>query len=80
MKLWKIVWTGGAPAKLDNYGEQIGNCGIVEDYWDVQNDHASYITSFNPSGNCSLWDSGAPKRYDNVARYSTPGGLAQLMR
>jgi hypothetical protein len=80
MKLWKVVWIGSSPAKLDNYGEQLGLCGIVETYWDMQNDHVSYITSFNPSGNCEVWDSSLPSRYDNVTKYSTPGGLAQLMR
>ncbi len=80
MKLWKVVWVGSSPYKLDSYGEQMGFCGIVETYWDMQNDHVSYITSFNPSGNCEVWDSSLPKRYDNVSRYSTPGGLSQLMR
>jgi hypothetical protein len=80
MKLWKVMWTAGTPAQLDNYGEQLGVCGIVENYWDVQNDHVSYITSFNPSGACSLWDSKVPPQWNNVARYATPAGLMQLMR
>ncbi|MGH7932415.1 MAG: DUF1329 domain-containing protein [Candidatus Binataceae bacterium] len=79
-KLWKVVWTASTPGKLDNYGEQPGTCGIVETYWDMQNDHVSYITSFNPKGACSLWDSAVPKQYDNVTKYSSPGGLMQLMR
>jgi hypothetical protein len=80
MKLWKVVFVGSTPNKLDNYGEQPGACGIVEFYWDVQNDHASYITSFNPQGACSLYDGAVPRQYDNVTRYSTPGGLMQNMR
>jgi hypothetical protein len=80
MKLWKVVWTAGAPAQLDNYGEQSGACGIVEIYWDVQNDHASYISSFNPSGACQLFDSKVPKHYNNVTKFSSPSGLMQLMR
>jgi hypothetical protein len=79
-KLWKVVWTAGTPAQLDNYGEQPGIGGIVENYWDVQNDHVSYITSFNPSGAEELWDKQVPKRYDDVTRYSTPGGLQQVLR
>ena len=79
-KLWKVVWTAGTPAKLDNYGEQPGLGGIVEDYWDVQNDHVSYITSFNPSGAEELWDSQVPKQYDDVTRYSSPAGLQQVER
>jgi hypothetical protein len=80
MKLWKVVWTAGEPAAFDNYSMQPGFCGIVETYWDVQNDHASYITSFNPSGACEAWDKHAPPEFNNVTRYSTPGGLMQMMR
>jgi len=80
MKLWKVVWTGSTPAQLDNYGEQPGACGIVETYWDVQNDHVSYITSFNPGGACSLYDSAVPAEYHNITKYSSPGGLMQIMR
>jgi len=80
MKLWKVVWVGSTPAQLDNYGEQLGHCGIVENYWDVQNDHVSYITSFNPSGACSLYDTKVPAQWNNVTKYATPAGLSQLMR
>jgi hypothetical protein len=80
MKLWKVVWIGSTPGVLDNYGEQLGFCGIVETYWDVQNDHVSYITSFNPSGACEIWDKKVPPQWDNVTKYATPAGLSELMR
>jgi hypothetical protein len=80
MKLWKVVWVGLSPGPLDNYGEQMGAAGIVENYWDVQNDHVSYITSFNPGGARVLYDKEIPKQFDNVAKYSSPSGLMQLMR
>ncbi|MGH7932416.1 MAG: DUF1329 domain-containing protein, partial [Candidatus Binataceae bacterium] len=38
MKLWKVVQVGSAPGPLDNYGQQLGFNGIIEVYWDVQND------------------------------------------
>ena len=38
MKLWKVVWVGLTPGKLDSYGEQFGAGGVIENYWDVQND------------------------------------------
>jgi hypothetical protein len=61
MKLCKVMWTGYTPGKLDNYGEQSGACGIIENYWDVQNDHVSYVTTYHdPSGNCVAWDSAIP--------------------
>jgi hypothetical protein len=79
-KLWKVVWTASAPAQLDNYGEQLGMGGIVEIYWDVQNDHVSYITSFNPSGKLELWDKQVPPQWNNVSKYASPSGLMTLMR
>jgi hypothetical protein len=79
-KLWKVVWVGLSPAKFDNYGEQMGFCGIVENYWDVQNDHVSYITGFGSKGLCSTLDSAIPPEFNNVSKYSTPGGLMELMR
>jgi Protein of unknown function (DUF1329) len=80
MKLWKVVWVGSTPTELDNYGQQLGTCGIVENYWDVQNDHVSYVTSFNPAGACSLWDKKIPAQWNNITKYATPAGLSQLMR
>jgi hypothetical protein len=80
MELWKVVWVGSTPTVLDNYGEQAGVCGLEQTYWDVQNDHVSYVTSFNPAGACLLWDKQVPKRYDDVVRYSTPAGLSMVMR
>jgi hypothetical protein len=82
MKLWKVVWLGSTSGQLDNYGEQLGVCGVMENYWDVQNDHVSYISSYNSTtpGRCILWDSQVPKQWANVQKYATPAGLAQLMR
>ncbi len=80
MELWKVVWVGLASTALDNYGSQMGSCGIQETYWDVQNDHVSYVTSFNPAGACELWDKQVPKQFDDVVRYSTPAGLSMILR
>jgi Protein of unknown function (DUF1329) len=80
MKLWKVVWVGLSPTQFDTYGEQMGFCGIVETYWDMQNDHVSYITGFGPKGLCSTLDKAILPEYDNISKYSTPGGLMQLMR
>ncbi|MGA2411441.1 MAG: DUF1329 domain-containing protein [Candidatus Binataceae bacterium] len=80
LKLWKVMWVGQSPAQFDSYGEQSGLCGIVEDYWDVQNDHVSYITGFGPNGHCSTVDKQILPQYDNVTKYSSPGGLMQMMQ
>jgi hypothetical protein len=80
MKLWKVMFEAGAQSTYDNFGEQPNFGGIIETYWDLQNEHSSYITTFNKGGVPIIYDAQAPKQYDNVAKYSTPGGLMQLMR
>ncbi|MGH7934252.1 MAG: DUF1329 domain-containing protein [Candidatus Binataceae bacterium] len=81
-KLWKVVWIGLAPAPIDtgDGGPQMGAGALVEFYWDVQNDHVSYVTSYSQDGNTLVVDGKIPKQYDNLPKYSTPGGLMQLMR
>jgi hypothetical protein len=79
-KLWKVVWMGLAPGQFTHYGEQMGFDGIIEVYWDVQNDHVSYVTSIGPSAKPFAWNEQVPARYQNVQKYSSPGGLMQLMR
>ena len=80
MKLWKVIWVGLASGPFVNYGDQMGFAGIMENFWDVQNDHVSYITSIGRDPKPFAYDSQIPAQYNNVAKYSTPGGLMQLMR
>ena len=81
-KLWKVVWIGLTPGLIDNGegGPQMGSGALEEVYWDVQNDHVSYVTSMSPEGYSLITDERIPKQYDNIPKYSTPGGLMQLMR
>jgi len=80
MKLWKVVTVGLASGPFVNYGDQMGFAGIIETYWDIQNDHVSYITSVGREPKPFAYDSQIPAQYNNVAKYSTPGGLMMLMR
>jgi hypothetical protein len=41
MNLWKVMVTASTPANLGSYGPQLGFGCVVENYWDVQNDHVS---------------------------------------
>jgi Protein of unknown function (DUF1329) len=80
MKLWKVVWVGLASGPFVNYGDQMGFAGIIETYWDVQNDHVSYVTSVGRDPKPFAFDEQIPAEYNNIAKYSTPGGLMQLLR
>jgi hypothetical protein len=80
MKLWKVVWVGLASGPFVNYGDQMGFAGIIETYWDIQNDHVSYITSVGRSPKPFAYDEQIPAQYNNIPKYTSPGGLMQLMR
>ena len=80
MKLWKIYYIVLTPATFRSYSPQMGIGGGMVEVWDVQNDHASYLTSYNKSGRVPFFDDQLPKRYDDITKYSTPSGLMQVMR
>jgi hypothetical protein len=80
MKLWKIYFATFAPAPFRHYSDQMGLGSVMIEVFDVQNDHASYLTGFNKSGKVPFFDDQAPKQYDDVTKYCTPAGLMELMR
>jgi Protein of unknown function (DUF1329) len=82
-KLWKIVQISFGPninCQHPGWGMQGYNSAgtILEQYWDVQNDHVSHVTNAY-KGKPGDGDCYTPQ-YDNIAKYSTPGGLMQIMR
>jgi len=81
-KLWKVVVIALTAKPIDHGegGPQMGASAIWETYWDVQNEHVSYVTSMGANGDSFKVDYEIPKQYDNIPKYSTPGGLMQLMR
>ncbi|MGH8013842.1 MAG: hypothetical protein ACREQ4_15235 [Candidatus Binataceae bacterium] len=52
----------------------------IEQYWDLQNEHASHIFGADAKGHDIVINGAAPAQYNDISRYSTPGGLMQLMR
>jgi hypothetical protein len=80
MQLWKVYMISTATKNFDNYGEQSWMGGIVFQVWDVQNDHATYGTTANPTGIKIFWDKEIPERYRDVTKYGTPAGLSTVMR
>ncbi|MGH7841927.1 MAG: DUF1329 domain-containing protein [Candidatus Binataceae bacterium] len=79
-KLWKVVIVSLASGPFVKFGDQMGFAGILETYWDVQNDHVSYVTSVGRDPKPFAYDEQVPQQYNNTPKYSTPGGLMQLMR
>ncbi|MBF6571363.1 MAG: DUF1329 domain-containing protein [Candidatus Binataceae bacterium] len=83
MKLWKVVQIGLQPATLVA-GEEPApyGGGIIETYWDLQNDHVSHVFTANADGKTDglRFDQNVAPEYNNISRYSTPSGLMQIMR
>ena len=80
MKLWKMVWVVRRAAPVPGQGIAPNNGDVLETYWDVQNDHASYVTTADRPGTDLLFDEQVPAAYHDVTKYSTPGGLMQILR
>jgi Protein of unknown function (DUF1329) len=83
LKLWKVVRLYPHPAEVDpGQGVVPLDGSLIESYWDVQTDHKSDVFTANPDGKTDglTYNAGVPPEYDNVIRYSTPAGLAQIMR
>jgi hypothetical protein len=83
LKLWKVVRIAFHPAEITP-GEGLTplDGAAIQSYWDVQNDHVSHVFSANPDGKTDgyTFNSNAPAEYNNIVKYSTPGGLMQIMR
>jgi hypothetical protein len=83
LKLWKVVHIGLHPAEIiPDEGPTPLDGSLIESYWDLQSDHVSHIFSADPDGKTDgfTFNGNAPPEYNNVTKYSTPGGLSQIMR
>lgn len=79
MKLWKIMGIFAHVLDAPGIGPVNSSGSIFEAMWDIQNSHATYY--IDPSeGHPFYLNQQVPKHFDDVAKYSTPGGLGQIMR
>jgi hypothetical protein len=79
MKLWKVLGSelGMRPSR-DAGGEVIAR--TAAQMWDLQNDHATYSRSAGPDGRDFVIDDEVPGQYEDIPKYSSPGGLMEIMR
>lgn len=79
-KLWKITMTGYHPQKVSGTDGETIYGRFYAETWDVQNEHTTLGYNTDKSGRYVMFNADVPKEFDNVAKYSTPGGLMQIMR
>jgi hypothetical protein len=86
MKLWKILNIGWVPdtnclhPEWGKQGYMLAGGSILEQYWDVQSDHMSHVTSAGQDGVKGAHGDCYTPQYDSISKYSTPGGLMQIMQ
>jgi hypothetical protein len=79
MKLWKVMQFAVAPKLM--HGSESSTFGSAwMGLWDLQNRHATIMFTADGAGRDMVVDEEVPKPYDNISKYSTPGGLMMLMK
>jgi len=78
--LWKVTMNAYCPRKVPGTDGDTIYGRFAASTWDLQNQHATLGNSADSSGRMITFNSEAPKQFDDVAKYSTPGGLMQIMR
>ncbi len=78
LKLWKIALV--APRSVAGPGLGAVPASVTSCIWDVQNNHMTTGTTQDSHGHDVLINSDVPAEYRDFARYSTPGGLVQIMK
>jgi hypothetical protein len=79
MKPWKFFGLFLAKLNVPGAGPVSTAGSQVEAFWDIQNHHATFFS--DPAmGSPFYTNSQAPERYNDLTRYTTPGGLNMIMR
>ncbi len=79
-KLWKVFITGYHPRKVPGSDGETVFGRFFAATWDLQNQHVSLGYNTDQTGRYVMFNTEVPKQFDDVSKYSTPGGLMQIMR
>ena len=82
LHLWKIVNIGFRPREdrlHPEWGPQYFGGGVVEQFWNVQDQHATHIFTADPNGE-DLWADRYSPQYDDIDKFQNPKGLTHLMQ
>jgi hypothetical protein len=80
MKLWKSFAVLPMAQEVPGLGVQDSSGTQTDIFWDLQSQHATFFYSTDAAGQGAYVNQQVPKDFDNLKRYSTPGGLGQDAR
>ena len=79
MKLWKVLSVEHGYRFSPSANGYVIAKGVGH-MLDVQNDHETFGWSAGQDGRDRVIDDEVPKQYEDISRYSSPAGLALIMR
>lgn len=80
MKLWKIALLQPIVMRVPQLGLQSSAGAQVSHFWNIQADHATFSGPNDGHGYNVIINDDVPKQYLDLERYTTPGGLNEIMR
>jgi hypothetical protein len=78
LRFWKTALLAQRTIGATMLGKVFG--GISVTAWDVKYDHLTVSTTEGADGRDAMADFDVPGEYHDLSAYSTPGGLAQIMK
>jgi hypothetical protein len=79
LKHWKIQFWASRAEDVPRLGH-VNTNSVTLAVWDVQNDHATYLSTCDAAGFGPYFNQRAPREYHNYTRFSSPSGLMQVMQ
>jgi len=80
MKLWKIALLQPIVMRVPQLGLQSSAGAQVSHFWNIQANHATFSGPNDGHGYNVIINDDVPKQYLDLERYTTPGGLNEIMR
>jgi hypothetical protein len=78
MRLWKVALLAQRTVDAGTLGAVPGS--FVSTAWDLINDHMTNTSTQGPDGRDVLAGSKVPAQYQDLVAYSTPAGLAEILK
>jgi hypothetical protein len=80
MQLWKVALLQPIVTDIPRTGPQNSTGAWFAHWWDLPNHHATFQGPRGGHGYNVLLNDDAPADYLDIERYTTPGGLGDVMR